>query len=86
MGKLLNTGRIDELGLLKVGTALFGKANGRSISIDIGPLSFGSLSEACRTLDLPQHVMRSYFRDKRHTELVMLRVYAVAEKQGLKFR
>ena len=52
VGQLINAGRIDELGLLKRGTANVGKANGRSRAVTIDGVSYESVTAARKVLGL----------------------------------
>ena len=52
VSQLLNAGRIDELGLLKRGTAYMGNANGRSRAVTIDGVHYESITAARKALGL----------------------------------
>lgn len=52
VGQLIDAGRIDELGLLKRGTANVGKANGRSRPVTIDGVQYESVTAARKSLGL----------------------------------
>ena len=55
VGQLIDAGRIDELGLLKRGTANMGKANGRSRAVTIDGVHYESVTAARKALGLSRY-------------------------------
>ena len=77
---LLNQGRVDMLGLLKKGSVLRGKANGKSIPVKIGPVVFESISEARVALGVNRKKMYAFLRYGKHYEEIMTRVWALSQQ------